>query len=268
MQNNKEENVRILFIGDISGGPGRKVLNDNFGLIKERYSPDLIIANGENASGGFGITPKNADELFNLGIDVITMGNHTWSKKSVKKALLDYEFLIRPLNYSPYNEGKGSVILKKNDKEIGVINLCGRVFLDPIDCPFRVGLKEIERIREITKLIIVDFHAEATAEKLAFSYYVDGKVSAVIGTHTHIQTADSRILPKGTAYITDVGMTGAEDSILGLDINVVIERFLRMTNSIDLKIAEGKLKIDFVLIDVDSRTGKALNITNFSENFN
>ncbi len=268
MQNDGKNNFRIFFIGDIFGKPGRKVLKDNLELLKNRHSPDLIIANGENASFGFGITPKNAEELFSLGIDVITMGNHTWSKKDIKKAMLDYEFLIRPANYSQYNEGKGTAIIEKKGKKIGVINLIGRIFLDSVDCPFTVGFKIIEKMRNITKLIIVDFHAEATAEKLAFSYYVDGLVSAVIGTHTHIQTADNRILPKGTAYITDVGMTGVEESIIGLDVDKGIERFLRMTNSIDIKLAEGKSKIDYVIIDIDSVNGKALKITRFSESFN
>lgn len=218
--------MRIIFIGDVFGSPGRKMVETYLPRLKAKYRPQLTIVNGENAAAGKGITEKIYKQLLNAGAQVITMGNHTWNKREIFDFIDDAPYLIRPANFPESNPGKGIVYVKINDKEVAVINLQGRVFLNDNDNPFLVGEQLITEARKRTDHIIVDFHGEATSEKLAFGWFVDGKVSAVLGTHTHIQTADERILPEGTAYLTDVGMTGPYNSVIGVEKETIIQRFL------------------------------------------
>ncbi len=252
--------IRVLFIGDIVGKPGRKVLSSLLPSLKEKYKPSIIIANGENAAGGFGITPDVADEIFSIGVDVITSGNHIWDKKEIVEYLDRERRILRPANYPDSSPGKGSIILKiEGGERIAVVNLQGRVFMDSIDCPFRIAVKEIEKISSEARIIIVDFHAEATSEKAAMGWFLDGRVSAVVGTHTHVQTADERILSERTAFITDVGMVGSLNSVIGLEKEAVIKRFL--TNMPQkFEPATKQLKLDGVIIDIDNITGCAINI--------
>lgn len=225
MQSN--DTVNILFIGDIVGKPGRNVVKAFLPKLKNHFKTELVIANGENAAGGFGITEKVAEELFSYGIDVITTGNHVWDKKEAVPYIAKEPRILRPINYPEGAPGTGSIVIKtRSNNSVAVINASGRIFMNILDCPFRVTKIEVERIKNETNIIIIDFHGEATSEKLAFAFYLDGKVSAIVGTHTHVQTADERILPKGTAYITDVGMTGPENSIIGFRETEVIEKFL------------------------------------------
>lgn len=252
--------INILFIADIVGKPGLDITSKLLGEILKKYKVEFCIANGENAASGKGLTRSLARQLFYLGVDVITTGNHIWDNKDGYPLLKDSMRVLRPLNYPPENVGMGSGVFQlKEGRKIGVLNLQGRTFMPPIDCPFRIGLPEVEKIREQTNIIIVDFHAEATAEKMALGWYLDGKVSAVIGTHTHVQTADERILPKGTAYITDVGMTGAFDSVIGLRKEVAIRRFLMQT-PMRYEIAQENVRFCGVILSVDTNSGKATNI--------
>lgn len=217
----------VLFIGDIVGKAGRRVIKTLVRDLIDEYEIDLVIANGENAAGGKGLTPNIADDLFAAGIDVLTSGNHIWQKKEIFDYLIECQRLLRPLNSSPDAPGKGScLVTTKHGTQVGVINLVGRVFIDGYSCPFRAVDQEVERLRPNVDYILIDFHAEATAEKVALGWYVDGRVNAVLGTHTHVQTADERILPQGTAYMTDVGMTGAMDSVIGVKKELAIQRFL------------------------------------------
>lgn len=218
--------MNILFIGDVVGSPGREMLSNYLPKLKEKYRPQLTIVNGENAASGKGITEKIYKQLLQAGAQVVTLGNHTWDRKEIFDFIDDADYLVRPANYPENNPGKGIVYVTVNNEEAAVINLQGRTFLEANDNPFTVGKRLIEEALERTNKIIIDFHAEATSEKLAFGWYVDGLASAVIGTHTHVQTADERVLPKGTGYITDVGMTGAYNGIIGVQKEAVINRFL------------------------------------------
>jgi metallophosphoesterase (TIGR00282 family) len=252
--------MNILFVGDIYGRPGRRAASEWIPKLFRQRAIDVCIANGENAAGGFGITEGVAQKLFAYGIDVITTGNHVWDKKEVLEYIGRASALLRPANYPPGVAGRGRLVVRgRNDVPVGVLNLQGRVHMRDIDCPFRVGQDEIEKLRQETSVILVDFHAEATSEKIAFGWYVDGKVSAVIGTHTHVQTGDERILPGGTAYITDVGMTGPYDSVIGAEKRDAIRHFL---TQMPTKFTPAKQDIRFcaVLIDVDEETGKARRI--------
>lgn len=217
--------MKILFIGDIVGSMGREALEDYLPRLKRKYQPDVVIANGENAAAGRGITKKIYDELLFMGVDVITMGNHTWDQKEIFDFIDEVDYLIRPANFSKDAPGKGEVQITKNGKVLTVMNLHGRVFLPPHDCPFEKVDQMIEEARKLSPFIFVDFHAEATSEKIAFGWHLDGRASVVVGTHTHVQTADNRILPQGTAYITDVGMTGPYDGVLGMDKENVLYKF-------------------------------------------
>ncbi|MCK5139607.1 MAG: TIGR00282 family metallophosphoesterase, partial [Thermodesulfovibrionia bacterium] len=209
--------MKVLFVGDIVGEPGRKALRQGLPKLVEKLKIDFIIANAENAAGGFGITKPIGEELFAYGIDVLTSGNHIWDKKEAITYIPQEHRLLRPANYPERVPGKGSIVTSTDTGEkIAVLNISGRVFMRQIDCPFSVSEREIQKLKEQTGIIVVDFHGEATSEKLAFGWFLDGKVSAVIGTHTHVQTADETILPKGTAYITDVGMTGPVNSVIGI----------------------------------------------------
>lgn len=247
--------LRVLFVGDIVGSPGRKVLKEFLPSLKEDLRIDVVVANGENAAGGFGLTRGVVDEILSAGVDVITTGNHVWDKKEILDLLRGDELpVLRPYNYPPRAPGRGYIVLEK----IVVVNLQGRIFMPSIDCPFS---KMEELLTELSerKPILVDLHAEATSEKIAFAYYFDGKVSAVIGTHTHVPTADERILPNGTAYITDVGMTGPVDSIIGMDPSKVLKRFLTGVPE-KLEVAKGRSSLQGVVIEIDLHTLKATSI--------
>lgn len=252
--------MKVLFIGDIVGKVGRTSLKALLPNLVDRYKIDMVIANGENAAAGFGITDTTADEIFSCGVHIITTGNHVWDKKETAGYLSKEHRVLRPLNYPPGVPGSGSVIhTTKDGIKVAVLNLSGRVFMSLFDCPFRTGESEIQKLREKTKIIIVDFHAEATSEKIAFSHYVDGTVTAVLGTHTHVQTADEKILPKGTAYITDVGMTGPADSVIGITKEQIIERFL-LQMPMKFETAKGDAVLSAVVLDIDTDTGKAKTI--------
>lgn len=217
--------MKILFISDIVGNPGRKALAKAMPILKREHGPDFIIANGENSAAGFGITESVMKELFEIGVNVITSGNHIWDKKEAESLITKEKRLLRPANYPPSSPGEGWVVENIEGKKIAVINLQGRVMMPPSECPFRALDNVLEKLRGV-KIIVVDFHAEATSEKEAMGLYADGRVSAVIGTHTHVQTADERILPKGTAYISDAGMTGGTGGVIGSRYEDVMERFL------------------------------------------
>jgi len=252
--------MKILLIGDIVGKPGRRVVRRLLPNIIYQHEIDLVIANCENAAGGFGVTRDIVEELYRYNINVLTSGNHIWDKKDVEEFIEDYETLLRPANYPEGSPGKGSVLTRNSSGNlIGVINLEGRVFMRPLDCPFKVAEREIEKLKGKTKVIIVDMHAEATSEKQAIGWFLDGRVSAVLGTHTHVQTADERILPDGTAYITDVGMTGPFDSVIGIKKNLILKRFLTcIPNKFD--VASRDVWLKSVMIDVDEDSGKSIRI--------
>ena len=257
--------MRILFIGDIFGRPGRAIVRDRLpGLVKQ-HSVDLIIANGENAAAGFGITPPLVEELFELGIDVITTGNHIWDKREI----IDYfeaadgnphspaRRVLRPANYAPGTPGWGMYEGSKNDVQYAVIDLQGRVFMASNDDPFRVADQLLKEIK--AKIVFVDIHAEATSEKMSLGWYLDGRVSAVVGTHTHVPTADERVLPNGTAYITDVGMTGPYDSVIGVNKEQILARFLNNMPA-RFEAASGDVRLCAVVVDCDEATGRARTI--------
>ncbi|MCX8027273.1 MAG: TIGR00282 family metallophosphoesterase [Thermodesulfovibrionales bacterium] len=252
--------MKVLFIGDIVGKPGRNSVRSLLPTLKNLYKFDFVIANGENAAGGFGINEKTAKELFDAGVDVITTGNHVWDKKEAVAYISKENRILRPLNYPPKALGYGSIIVSVNDvSKVAVLCVSGRIFMNIFDCPFRTTKAVLQDIYEQTNIIIIDFHAEATSEKYAFGYYFDGLVSAVIGTHTHVQTADEKILPKGTAYITDVGMTGPEDSIIGVEKEQIIEKFLDMMPR-KFNVPNTKAVLCAVAIEINDRTGKARSI--------
>lgn len=219
--------MKIVFLGDIVANSGRKAVKDFLPIIKKEYSPDIIIANCENASGGLGITPKNADELFSMGINLLSSGNHIWKHPEINTYLNNNNRIIRPLNYPDkfHIPGFGFTEYKCKGFEVVLVNLLGRIFMDPVDCPFTAIDNLLEKI-DPNKIIIVDFHAEASSEKIAMGWYLDGRVSAVLGTHTHVQTADNRILPNGTAYISDLGMCGPMNSVIGVEHSIIIERLI------------------------------------------
>ncbi len=257
--------MKILFIGDIVGEPGRRAVKLLLPQLREQHGLDFVIANGENSAGGNGITPRIATELFALGIDVITSGDHLWDQKEVMELLASEKRFLRPLNYPAGTPGPGSGVYKiKNGLSVAVLNAQGRTFMPALDNPFLVAPPEIERLRQQTKIIFVDFHAEATSEKIAFARMVDGKVSAVIGTHTHVQTADEQIFPGGTAYLSDAGFTGPQESVLGREIEPVIKRFV--TNMPQrFEVATQRVMLHGAVIEIDEVSGKAINITRVSE---
>jgi len=252
--------VNILFIGDIVGKPGRQAVSRELHRLVDRYNVDVVIANGENASGGFGITAESAKELFACGIHLFTSGNHIWDKKEALEYLKKEERIIRPANYPDGTPGKGStVVTTPGGIKVGVINLEGRVFMNSLECPFRTADREIAALSESTKVILVDFHAEATSEKTSLGWYLDGRVSAVVGTHTHVQTADERVLTEGTAYITDAGMTGAFDSVIGVRKDEPIYKFLTQLPA-KFEVAKKDLRLNGVVFTIDDASGKALGI--------
>lgn len=248
--------MKILFIGDVVGSPGRDMVKEYLPKLKEKYHPTMTIINGENAAAGKGITEAIYRQFLEWGAQVITMGNHTWDKKEIFEFIDDAKYLIRPANFPENNPGKGIVYLNLNGTLVAVINIQGRTFLPAIDDPFQKIDQLIEEAKQKTNIIFVDFHGEATSEKQAFGWYVDGRVSAVVGTHTHTQTADERILPAGTAYITDVGMTGPYDGILGVERDAVLKRFLTSL-PVRFEITKtGRKQLNGVLITIDTNSGK------------
>ncbi|MDI6726912.1 MAG: TIGR00282 family metallophosphoesterase [Smithellaceae bacterium] len=252
--------MKILFIGDIMGKPGRQAVRELLPEIARRCEPSVVIANCENAAAGFGVTRDIIEELYDAGIDVLTSGNHVWDKREALGFIADYETFIRPANYPDGAPGEGSVVFPTAEGVyVGVINLIGRVFMTPVDCPFRVAEREIARLEQKARVIIVDIHAEATSEKKALGYFLAERVSAVVGTHTHVQTADEEVLAGGAAYITDAGMTGPRESVIGIKKELVIERFLRQLPN-RFEVARGDVRLQGVLLDIDEKTGKSRGI--------
>ncbi len=259
MQN---KTIRILFIGDIVGSTGRDMIKGSVKRIREESNVDLVIANGENLAGGFGMTQKLMEQMTKAGIDVFTSGNHIWNNNDILN-FISNKNILRPMNYHPDLPGNGYGTYQVNETEVVVINLEGRVFMNPLDCPFRTMDKILNEIGK-NRIIFIDFHAEASAEKQALGLYLDGKVSAVVGTHTHVQTADERILPNGTAYITDAGMTGALNSVIGFNSSNSIERIILQIPK-RLNISSDNPVINGVFIDIDTHTKKAVSIKRLFE---
>jgi metallophosphoesterase (TIGR00282 family) len=247
--------MNILAIGDIVGRPGRQVVNEYLRDLRQQYKISLVIANAENTAGGFGLTPDTAKELLAAGVDVLTSGNHIFAQKEIIPYLDADMPLLRPLNYPPEVPGRGHLTVGK----VLIVNLMGRVFMNNLDCPFRAMDNLLETLDKKPKVIIVDFHAEATSEKVALGRYLDGRVSAVLGTHTHVGTIDTQILKGGTAYVTDIGMTGPTDSIIGDDADAIIQRFLTQMPH-HLSVGKGKPQLNAVLVEVDENSGKAKSI--------
>lgn len=259
------EKLKVLFIGDVNAEDGKKMIRQHLRDFIDRYNANLVIINGENTTNGKGINPEEADEFFALGADVITTGNHIWENWKSRPLLAENDRVLRPFNYPPGNPGRGFKILDTKDNvKVAVLQLQGRTFMQSIDCPFRGADHALKLIGDQTKNIIVDFHAEATAEKMSMAWYLDGRVSALIGTHTHIQTNDAQILPKGTAYITDVGMTGPYDSVLGMRKDIAIKRYMLQTAH-KYEVGEGDPRFAGVFIEIDENSGQALRIENFME---
>ncbi len=259
--------MKILFIGDVVGRPGRLILAERLSRLVDRHRIDLVVANGENAAAGFGLTVDLARDLFDFGIDVLTSGNHIWDKKELYDYLTTQKRLLRPANYPPGAPGRGhGVFATSAGIKVGIINLEGRVFMSNLECPFRTADALLEELHRQTPIVLVDFHAEATSEKAALGCYLDGRVSAVIGTHTHVPTADERVLPGGTAYITDVGMTGSRDSVIGIRKELAVEKFLTQL-PIRFEIAKKDAVICAVVLDIDETTGKAVGIERILEKF-
>jgi 2',3'-cyclic-nucleotide 2'-phosphodiesterase len=252
--------VNILFIGDIIGKPGRQAVSRQLHRLVDRFRIDLVIANGENAAGGFGITVDTAKELYDSGVHLLTTGNHVWDKKDAYGYIEQEPRLIRPANYPDGTPGRGSAIVKTpGGVKVGVLNLEGRIFMNNLDCPFRVADREIKALRAETPVIFVDFHAEATSEKMALGWYLDGRVSAVVGTHTHVQTADERILTEGTAFLTDAGMTGAFDSVIGVRKEEPIQKFLTQLPT-KFEIAKKDIRLNGIVVRIDETNGRALSV--------
>jgi len=266
--------VKLLFIGDIVGQPGRNAVKTLLPKLREQHNLDFVIANGENSAGGSGITPKTAEEIFSAGVDVITSGDHLWDQKEVMELLANEKRFLRPLNYPPGTPGQGSAIFEVRSQKsevrspilVAVLDVQGRAFMQPpLDNPFLAVRAEVERLRKQTKIIFVDIHAEATSEKIALARMLDGQVSAVVGTHTHVQTADEQIFPGGTAYLTDAGFTGPHESILGREIEPVIKCFLTGMPQ-RFEVAKNNVLLHGAMIEIDDASGKALKIQRVSEN--
>jgi len=247
--------MKILFIGDIVGSPGRQAVAAVVPRLRQERGVEFVVANGENSAHGAGLTEATVEALLGVGVDVITTGDHVWDQKGFEKVIELQPRVLRPLNYPAGTPGRGSAVVTG----VAVISLVGRVYMPACECPFRTAQSEVARLRQQTRIIIVDLHAEATSEKMAMGWFLDGQVSAVIGTHTHVPTADEQILPKGTAFISDAGMTGPHDSVLGRDKEAVIRRFLTQMPQ-RLEVAEGNVLLNGVIVDVDESTGLARSI--------
>ena len=251
--------MKLMFIGDVVGSPGRKMVEQYIPKLKKKHKPNFIIINGENAAGGKGITEKIYRSFIEIGAHAVTLGNHAWDNREIFEFIEEAKVLVRPANFPGGTPGKGIVYVQGDGVEMAVINLQGRTFLPAIDCPFKKADELIKEASQRTPVIFVDFHAEATSEKQAMGWYLDGRVSAVVGTHTHVQTADHRILPKGTAYITDVGMTGPYDGILGVDREAVLKKFLTSL-PVRFEVTTGRSQLNGVIIEFDEKTGKSKTI--------
>ena len=257
--------MRILFIGDIVGEPGRQAIKELVPKIVKREKIDFVIANGENTAGGSGITPMIVDELLGYGVDVITSGDHIWKRKEILDRIAEDARILRPANYPTEAPGFGAtVVTSKSGVDVGVINLIGRVFMQAVECPFKTVKREVEKMKNKTRIIVVDMHAEATSEKVALGWFLDGTVSAIIGTHTHIQTADEKILPKGTAFLTDAGMTGPYDSVIGRKKEQILNRFITQMPT-KFEMAENDVQLHGAIIEVDEKTGRAESIKRVQE---
>jgi metallophosphoesterase (TIGR00282 family) len=257
--------VKILFIADIVGQPGRRAVKELVPKLRSEQGINLVIANGENAAGGSGITPKTAAEIFAAGVDIMTSGDHLWDQKEVSELLANEKRFVRPLNYPIGTPGQGSVIFRADGlPPVGVLNLQGRTFMAALENPFHAAVAEVEKLRRNAKIIFVDFHAEATSEKVAMARMLDGKVSALIGTHTHVQTADEQIFPGGTAFLCDGGFTGPHESVIGREIEPIIKRFL--TNQPQkFEVAANRVMLQGALVEVDDTSGRALSVRRVSE---
>jgi 2',3'-cyclic-nucleotide 2'-phosphodiesterase len=258
------DRLRILFVADVIGSPGRRVVKGLLRIVRNQARADLVVLNGENSAGGFGITPDIVQELLAAGVDVITTGNHVWDKPEILPVLQSQPRLIRPANYPPGNPGRGATVVEALGARVGVLNLQGRVFMPPIDDPFRGVDALITELRGQVDCIVVDFHGEATSEKQAFFHYVDGRVAAVVGTHTHVQTSDDRVLRGGTAVITDLGLTGGLDGVIGMKAEISLQRQLRQTRGERMQPADGDLHLQGAVVEVDPRTGRARGIERVS----
>lgn len=251
--------MNILLVGDICGKPGRAAARRCIPKLRKEYAVDFVVANGENAAGGNGLTKAVLDEIYSFGVDVVTTGNHIWDKKEIFQFIEREERLVRPANYPPGAPGRGYTIVEAAGKRVGVVNLSGSSFMPPIDCPFRKMDEILAQIESLCDVILLDFHAETTSEKMAMGWYLDGKATCVVGTHTHIQTADERILPGGTAYLTDLGMAGPWHSILGVKKEAVIQKFLSAM-PVRFELADGPLVFCGALLSLDSDTARAKHI--------
>ncbi|HEX5726611.1 MAG TPA: TIGR00282 family metallophosphoesterase [Longimicrobiaceae bacterium] len=256
--------MRILFVADVIGSPGRRALSQLLRLVRKDVAADAVVANGENAAGGFGITPDIVKEFFELGVDVITTGNHVWDKKEILPLLDQEPRLLRPDNYPPGNPGHGSVVVEKAGVRLAVLNLQGRTFMVPLDDPFRAADRLLESLQGQADVVVVDFHAEATSEKQAFARYLDGRVAAVVGTHTHVQTADERVLPRGTAQLTDLGLTGGLGGVIGMKYEISLERQRTLSKGERMQPADDELHLQGAVVEVDPRTGLARSIERVS----
>jgi hypothetical protein len=256
--------VKILFVADVIGSPGRRVVSQLLRLVRKDVGADAVVLNGENSAGGFGITPDIVREFLELGVDVITTGNHVWDKKEILPLLDREPRLLRPANYPPVNPGHGHVVVKVGEVRLAVINFQGRTFMSPIDDPFRMADALLAELKGEADVIVVDFHAEATSEKQAFARFLDGRVAAVVGTHTHCQTADERVLPKGTAQITDLGLTGGLGGVIGMKTELSLERQRTLARGERLQPADEELTLQGAVVDVDEQTGHARSIQRVS----
>lgn len=251
--------LRVLFIGDVVGAPGLRALEVFLPRVVAGYEPDLVVANGENVAGGLGITADSARALRKAGVHVITTGNHVWDKKEILGQIGDLPFLLRPANYPPSNPGRGWCVVDTARGAVGVVNLSGRVFMEALDCPFRAAEGALADLQGRTRVVVVDFHAEATSEKRAFGFFLDGRVTAVLGTHTHVATADAQVLPGGTGYVTDVGMTGVSLSVIGAPVDNALRRFLTQRPG-SLGVAKGEGRLCGALVEAEPETGRCLRL--------
>ena len=257
--------MKLLFIADIVGQPGRHAVKELVPKLREQQGLNLVIANGENSAGGSGITPRTAEEIFSAGVDIITCGDHLWDQKEVMDLLQRERRFVRPLNYPAGTPGQGSTVFQADGSPpVGIINLQGRTFMPPLENPFHSVLAEVERLRSTTNIIFIDFHAEATSEKVALARLLDGRISALIGTHTHVQTADEQIFPGGTAFLCDAGFTGPHDSVIGREIEPIIKRF--MTNMPQkFEVATGHVLLQGAVVEIGEKSGRAMNIQRVSQ---
>jgi len=256
-----QNNLNILFVGDIVGALGRRTVAEFLSGTKKQYNIDFTIANGENSAHGYSITEKIYNELLDMGVDAITMGNHTWEKKEILSKISNLDRMVRPANYPPGAPGRDHLLVEVSGIKVGIVNLLGRVFMQCMDCPFQAAEKLINKLKDQTKIIIVDIHAEATSEKNAMGFFLDGRVSAVVGTHTHVMTADDRILPNGTGFISDIGMVGALDSIIGMNKGQIIKRFVTQMPEKFEPTEVGQGLFNAVVLKIDPVSGKTLEIT-------